>query len=835
MKTAFITLIVIFLSATVYSQRTQDDSLKLWASKFSDLKWMINSEDGKYAALTLIYPESNDTVFVFSHQRKVPSDTVIGMSDKKSFLGKLHFFAVGAGNAQLLNLQTHQKITFKKVRTAEVMKDVRQFCILDKNKTLSIYNLSGKRILKLLQVEKMTSGKSKVFITTTVESTGSKRKNELLEWNGKKIFRHYSTENTIEKTELLSSQNFLAIREQIIGETAKRMVLLDIKKGKIYVPELIQPVKTDAIKIAEAGNDGTFLVSAESRTEVSDSQMVEVWYGSDKNLRSARTGKRNYRFWYWKPEKKIITELPSEKSQVYVPLNNSRYLWMFSSKEVYNYIHATPMYDIYLYDIEKNTSLLAFNESSEVIGSMNGNFAVSHSRKTDKWIIFDLEHQGFTEIDGSQFSNPVFSSDSKILLFSGKSDLFAYDLKTKKLSAMKISDAHEVTIMNKKINVAFGHLKTRFRTFTADLSKPLQLQIYDENSKKTSVLRWERGKTSVLIPLTSHKIKEVSETDNHNSALVYSVEENHNIPPGIYRRNTTNGKTELLYRTNRQDKRASDLKTEVLSYKNSSGRPLKAILSYPENFDVSKKYPVIVRIYQKQSDAASAYIRGEIKPDGFNKRLMLDRGYFIYQPDVVFDERGTGISALDCVHAALDALRDFTYIDQEKIGLSGHSMGGYEVNFIATHSTRFAAYLSGASVANIMQSYFSYNRLFEIPDYGRFEGGQFEINRPYVGNEELYFRNNPVNYVQHVSAPILMWSGRKDGNVLPEQTEAFYIGLLRNRKKVIALFYRDQEHTLGYNTPEAFDLNRRTVDWWDYFLKDRKNVEWIDREMNEGR
>src|SRR5690606_32843222 len=106
----------------------------------------------------------------------------------------------------------------------------------------------------------------------------------------------------------------------------------------------------------------------------------------------------------------------------------------------------------------------------------------------------------------------------------------------------------------------------------------------------------------------------------------------------------------------------------------------------------------------------------------------LEKGYFVYLPDIVYGKKGTGLSALDCVHHALDALKEKTSIDNNKIGLIGHSHGGYETNFIATHSNRFATYISGAGTSDIVRSYFSYNYNFSNPFYFQYENGQYEMD-----------------------------------------------------------------------------------------------------------
>ncbi|WP_326983201.1 prolyl oligopeptidase family serine peptidase [Chryseobacterium sp. MYb264] len=156
-------------------------------------------------------------------------------------------------------------------------------------------------------------------------------------------------------------------------------------------------------------------------------------------------------------------------------------------------------------------------------------------------------------------------------------------------------------------------------------------------------------------------------------------------------------------------------------------------------------------------------------------------------------------------------------------------MGGYETNFIATKSNRFAAYLSGASVNNIVKFYFSYNTHFNLFDFSRFENGQHEMNVPFSENKEKYFKNNPIHEVEKVNAPMLLWAGLKDENVTPDQTMAFYTGLLRNRKPAIALLYKEKGHDLGIGSRESKDLNLKTLEWWGYFLKDEKMYRGLRR------
>ena len=268
------------------------------------------------------------------------------------------------------------------------------------------------------------------------------------------------------------------------------------------------------------------------------------------------------------------------------------------------------------------------------------------------------------------------------------------------------------------------------------------------------------------------------------------------------------------------------LRQEIISYTNSDGMPLKGILYYPLNYNPSEKYPMVVHIYEKQRHYSNLYPYPSYNDEtGFNIRLLLEKGYFVYLPDILIQwGKGPGLNALDCVNHALDAIAGNPLIDTDNVGLIGHSFGGYETDFIATHSGRFAAYVSGSGHSDILRDYYSFNYGFLRPDLVRIEANQYKMGVPFSGNKELYFRNNPINYAEQVTAPVLLWSGTEDQNVTSDNTMAFYIALRRNGKTVTALFYKGEGH--GLQTQQAqFDLTSRTLDWFDYFLKDETEIE----------
>ncbi len=395
---------------------------------------------------------------------------------------------------------------------------------------------------------------------------------------------------------------------------------------------------------------------------------------------------------------------------------------------------------------------------------------------------------------------------------------------------MKLGDGKSGRIINvNKKNLTEGR---RFYRHTVNHMKPLLINLKDKESNMNSYISWYKQKTKEILRPSNDYIREFKYDKNMEKFV--TIEDNFNKPSAVFVSDYKKKYKKILFEGNTADKTSLMAKQDIVNFTNSKGIPLKGVLYYPANFISEKKYPMVVNIYEVQSRTSNRYTQPYYgTQSGYDLRSLLERGYFVYLPDIVYDARGTGVSALDCVNKGLDAISNHPNIDRSKVGLTGHSHGAYETNYIATHSERFTTYISGAGNSDIIRSYFSYNYNFTSPFYWQFESEQYEMYTAFSKSKELYLRNSPILNVEKVNAPILLWAGKKDENIAWDQVMEFYIGLRRNKKEVIALFYPNQGHGVGVNTKESIDLYKRVLEWWDYFLKGKKNVPWIDKQIRK--
>jgi dipeptidyl aminopeptidase/acylaminoacyl peptidase len=110
-------------------------------------------------------------------------------------------------------------------------------------------------------------------------------------------------------------------------------------------------------------------------------------------------------------------------------------------------------------------------------------------------------------------------------------------------------------------------------------------------------------------------------------------------------------------------------------------------------------------------------------------------------------------------------------------GLIGHSFGGYETDFIITNSSIFAAAVSGSGISDNIRGYLTVNNEFNNAEIWRFENQQYRMKGSFYEDKESYLRNSPVFNADKVNTPVLIWTGKNDNNVKPEQSTAFFLGL----------------------------------------------------------
>jgi dipeptidyl aminopeptidase/acylaminoacyl peptidase len=259
--------------------------------------------------------------------------------------------------------------------------------------------------------------------------------------------------------------------------------------------------------------------------------------------------------------------------------------------------------------------------------------------------------------------------------------------------------------------------------------------------------------------------------------------------------------------------------SELHKYTDKDGQKLEGVLYKPENFNPQKKYPVIFFYYENKSHELNKFINPS-GFDGINIPLLVSNGYLIFKPDIYSLPTKVGEGALKSVNAAADYLSTLSYIDSSKMALSGHSFGGYETNYIVTHSNRFAAAISAAGVSNLINNYYRMDG-----DFGVRTGQSKMVFKPYE-YPNLYIENSPIFFVDKVTTPLLILQNTEDFSVSFDQGFYFFNELRKAKKKVWMLSYVGEGH--GLNRINFLSYCTKTLEFFDHFLKGKTAPKWID-------
>jgi dipeptidyl aminopeptidase/acylaminoacyl peptidase len=274
------------------------------------------------------------------------------------------------------------------------------------------------------------------------------------------------------------------------------------------------------------------------------------------------------------------------------------------------------------------------------------------------------------------------------------------------------------------------------------------------------------------------------------------------------------------------------LTSELHHWKMLDGNIGTGILYKPQNFDSNKKYPVIFTYYEEKSDGLHMYINPGVSGYIINIPQYVSNGYLVFVPDIYFEKGHTGAGTVNSVVSAAKYLCEFSWVNEKKLGIMSQSFGGYQTNYLVTHSDIFAAACEGSGVSNLISSYGQLSDGY-VKGIGSARQGGYENGQSYIGatpweRPDLYIENSPIFNVHIATTPLLIWHCKADLAVPFEQGLEMFLNMRRAGKKVWMLQYDGDEHAT--NGKNALDLDIRMRQFFDHYLKDVPAPIW----MTEG-
>lgn len=356
----------------------------------------------------------------------------------------------------------------------------------------------------------------------------------------------------------------------------------------------------------------------------------------------------------------------------------------------------------------------------------------------------------------------------------------------------------------------------------ADLSKPVYVALYGERTKKFGYGRIRDGRTERLLFEDRNIGRLVKAEDAESYAW---ISQGFDDSPDWFLAGPTLADGRQVTNTNAFQSSYAWGRSELLDYENRQGVPLQAALYYPANYEPGRKYPMLVYYYEITSNTLHSYSVPNER-QYYNPQVWSQEGYFVLRPDIVYRDRNPGLSAVDALVPAVERALATDMIDPERIGLIGHSWGGYQTAFVPTQTDIFAAAVAGAPLTELYSMYLSIYWNTGGTDARIFEISQGRMEVPPWQDLDSYLANSPIHHIESLNTPMMIMFGTEDGAVDWDQGTMMYNAARRAGKDFVMLVYEGENHGLA-KKPNQIDYHRRILEWFGHHLKDEPAADWI--------
>jgi dipeptidyl aminopeptidase/acylaminoacyl peptidase len=357
-----------------------------------------------------------------------------------------------------------------------------------------------------------------------------------------------------------------------------------------------------------------------------------------------------------------------------------------------------------------------------------------------------------------------------------------------------------------------------------DLTKPLYFSTYGEWTKKEGLSRVDPGKPgahSIFFEDARFNILKARDAD----AYAYTRQTFTEYPNWWMFNPSFAGGYQITDINPQMKDLAWSSGTRLVDYVSDKGAKLQGTMYLPANYEPGRKYPMLVTIYEKRSQNKNSFVSpSETRaPD---PTLYTNRGYIVFDPDIVYTVNDPGMSAVWCVVPAVKAAIATGMVDSTKVGLWGHSWGGYQTAFLVTQTDIFAGAIAGAPLTDMVSMYSSVYWNSGGTNQAIFESSQGRFKGNFIDNYEAYIRNSPAFHAKNVKTPLIILHNDKDGAVDFNQGITYFNTLRQLGKEVILLEYVGENHGLARPVNQK-DYAIRMSEWFDTKLKKLPAADWI--------
>lgn len=361
----------------------------------------------------------------------------------------------------------------------------------------------------------------------------------------------------------------------------------------------------------------------------------------------------------------------------------------------------------------------------------------------------------------------------------------------------------------------------------------IYLRAFNEKNKNAGLYKTRVNRTGDPEEIFMEPYSFRSFTKAKDKNVVIFQRETFEEYPELYVSNLDFDKPVKISETNPQQDEYIWGTNELVEWNSFDGQKLQGILYKPENFDPSKKYPMIVYFYELSSDGLHRHYTPAPSASTINRIYAVSNGYLVFVPDIPYTEGYPGQSCYNAVVSGTYAMLErYDYIDRTRLGLDGQSWGGYQIAYLITQTDLYACAFSGAPVSNMTSAYGGIRWGSGMSRMFQYEQTQSRIGGTLWEKPVHYIENSPIFFVPKINTPVLIMHNDDDGAVPWYQGIEFFVALRRLDKPAWMLTYNDEAHNLR-KRPNRKDLSVRKMQFFDHYLQGKPMPYWMKEGISQ--
>jgi dipeptidyl aminopeptidase/acylaminoacyl peptidase len=260
---------------------------------------------------------------------------------------------------------------------------------------------------------------------------------------------------------------------------------------------------------------------------------------------------------------------------------------------------------------------------------------------------------------------------------------------------------------------------------------------------------------------------------------------------------------------------------QIIQWHSIDGDTLRGVLIYPSDYRPGVRYPLIVKVYggEDLSDDLNRFGYG-IAPFE-NLQVFASRGYAILLADSRLHVGTPMFDLLKSVMPAVDRAIELGIADPARIGIMGHSYGGYSTLALIAQSSQFRAAIMRAGFGDLISAYGELSPSGANYELALAERGQLRMGGTPWQYRQRYIDNSPIFFLDRIRTPLLITHGDADPSVASFLSDEVFTGLRRLGQRVEYVRYAGEGHWEGnWSLANQIDALTRMVVWFDRYLKD---------------